>query len=363
MTWAIFKIMALRLWRDRGALILALILPGVIYVVFASIFTTASGGDLDLTVGASLQAQTPANRGLLNQLADADGFTVLDLGNQSLEVVTSRVRVGTDDVAIIFTGDVATLGPSAITIVEEPGRIVASRVLKGSLTQLLVAQAGRPTPQFRTLSTSPTDTEQSSADTSVAYYIGAVAIMFVLFALMQAAALALDERRFGIQNRLMLGLGASTQVFLGRFAFLATLGFVQCLSICIVAQIVFDVAITQYLASILVACGSVAVFSAGLALFVSSISRTPAQMHATSTFLVLILSAVGGSMVPRFMMPGWLQDISRFTPNAYAIDGFYGILARDQSLQDLWPVWCILYGGGAILALLAAILSHRFGTA
>ena len=353
--------MALRLWRDRGALVLALLLPGVIYIVFASIFTTASGGDLNLTVGAALQTETPANRGLLDRLAASDTFTVVERAGADLDTLTDRVRLGQDDVAILITGDIAARGPSAITIVHEPGRAVASRVLEGSLTQLLATQAGRPAPSFA--SVAATSAIASEADTSVAYYIGAVAVMFVLFALMQGAAITLDERRLGIQDRLMLGFASSARVFLGRFAFLATLGLLQTLSICLVAEIVFDVPISSHLGSILIACGSVAVFSAGLALFVSSISRTPAQMHATSTFLVLILSAVGGSMVPRFMMPGWLQDISRFTPNSWAIDGFYGILARDQSLQDLWVVWCILYGGGAILTVLAAALSHRFGTA
>ena len=361
MAWAIFKIMALRLWRDRGALVLALVLPGVIYVVFASIFTTASGGDLDLTVGAALEMETPANRGLLDRLAASDTFTVVEHAGADLDTLTDRVRLGQDDVAILVTGDIATRGPAAITVISEPGRAVASRVLEGGLTQLLVTQAGRPAPSFTNVTA--TSAAASDADTSVAYYIGAVAVMFVLFALMQGAAITLDERRLGIQDRLMLGFTSAARVFLGRFAFLAALGLLQTLSICLVAELVFDVPISSHLGPILVACGAVAVFAAGLALFVSSISRTPAQMHATSTFLVLILSAIGGSMVPRFMMPGWLQDISRFTPNAWAIDGFYGILARDQSLQDLWVVWCILYGGGAILTVLAATLSHRFGTA
>ena len=38
---AIFKIMWLRLWRDKGALVLAFILPGFIFAIFAAIFSNA----------------------------------------------------------------------------------------------------------------------------------------------------------------------------------------------------------------------------------------------------------------------------------------------------------------------------------
>ena len=51
---AIFKTMWLRLWRDKGALILAFILPGFIFAVFASIFSNAAGGNLDIRVAMSV---------------------------------------------------------------------------------------------------------------------------------------------------------------------------------------------------------------------------------------------------------------------------------------------------------------------
>ena len=82
-------------------------------------------------------------------------------------------------------------------------------------------------------------------------------------------------------------------------------------------------------------------------------------MNTVSTFIVLLFSAIGGSMVPRFMMPDWLQSIGVFTPNHWAIEGFYGILARGQSLTELIGVWSVLYGGAAILLFIAALIAHR----
>jgi len=92
---------------------------------------------------------------------------------------------------------------------------------------------------------------------------------------------------------------------------------------------------------------------------VASLCKTQTQMNTVSTFAVLLLSAVGGSMVPRFMMPGWLQQLGVVTPNFWSIEAFYGILARGQSVLDLLAVWGVLFGGGFLCLGLAALLSHK----
>ena len=64
-------------------------------------------------------------------------------------------------------------------------------------------------------------------------------------------------------------------------------------------------------------------------------------------------------MIPRFMMPEWLQKLGVLTPNFWSIEAFYGILARGQSVFDLLMVWSVLFGGGFLCLGLAAMLSHK----
>ena len=54
-----------------------------------------------------------------------------------------------------------------------------------------------------------------------------------------------------------------------------------------------------------------------------------------STFVILILAAIGGSMVPRFLMPPWLQELGWWTPHAWVIDAYQGLLWRDAGVADL----------------------------
>ena len=342
---AVFQVMFLRILRDPGALLLTFVLPGIIYIIFAAIFSNAGGGELSLRMAVVDEVRTDASGAVREGLEAAGTVTLVGSAGDAEE----RVRLGVDDVGLVISADPAAVGVDAFTIVEEPGRKVASRVLSAALA------GGGPAIAVRSTGS------QAVADASVAYYIGAVGMMFLLFSTLQAAAVSLEERNGGISERLLVGMRGAVRLFRGKFLFLALIGTFQIASICAVAAVFFDVPILDHSGAVALACICVATFSAGFALFVASLCSTPSQLHAVSTFLVLMLSAVGGSMIPRFMMPDWLQGLSRWTPNGWAIDAFYGVLARGQTVAELWWVWCILLGGGAMLSVVAAAMSQRLG--
>ena len=58
---AVFRVMLLGVLRDRGAFAMAFVLPPLIYVIFASIFSVAAGGDLRVKVAIVDQAGTEAS--------------------------------------------------------------------------------------------------------------------------------------------------------------------------------------------------------------------------------------------------------------------------------------------------------------
>ena len=64
-------------------------------------------------------------------------------------------------------------------------------------------------------------------------------------------------------------------------------------------------------------------------------------------------------MVPRYMMPPWLQDIGWYTPNAWAIEAYQGALWRGVSLQALLPsFWPLALS--ALIGLIGALVLSRF---
>ncbi len=360
MIYAVFKIMWLRLWRDKGALILAFILPGFIFAIFAAIFSSASGGNLDMRVSLATLSTIDETVEFSESLQKSEHLSVSFDAKWTEADIAERVRLGQDDVGVVLVGDVFDSDDISIRIIQDPSREVAATVLKGQLRQLLFTQSGFDNIEiFETISALGRSENTKLKDPSVTYYIGATAILFLLFSAMQGAAISIDERRNGISDRLMVGPTGAFGMLAGKFVFLTLIGFLQAAIICAVAAIFFKVPLQASLLAVSIACLGASVLATGLALFMASLCKTQAQMHTVSTFAVLLLSAIGGSMIPRFMMPEWLQKLGILTPNFWSIEAFYGVLARGQSMLDLLPVWGVLFGGGFLCLGLAAIVSHK----
>jgi ABC-2 type transport system permease protein len=87
------------------------------------------------------------------------------------------------------------------------------------------------------------------------------------------------------------------------------------------------------------------------------------QLVAISNLAILLMSALGGSMYPRFLMPEKMQKIGLLTLNAWAIDGFQKIFWRDEPVAAVWPQVAVLVGVGIVFFLIARKLAQRWQAA
>ncbi len=360
MIGAVFKTMWLRLWRDKGAFILAFVLPGFIFAIFAAIFSNASGGSLDIKVALANESQAPASVEFYEKVIEEAKLSISSDSSWTEIDIRERIRLGEEDVGLVIIGDMGDPFSPNLKVIKDPSKEVAATIVKAEIAQLVGNADHSQMPDlFAENSAMPKNANAELMDQSVTYYVGATAILFLLFSAMQGASLSIEERNSGIADRLMVGPSGALAMLSGKFLFLTIIGTLQAAIIAAVAQLFFNVPVLTVWPLVALACLGSAMLAAGLALLVAAICKTQPQMHAISTFLVLLMSAVGGSMVPRFMMPEWLQKLGNFTPNHWAIEAFYGVLARGQGLQDLLYVWVILFGGAIISLLLAAIISHK----
>ena len=197
------------------------------------------------------------------------------------------------------------------------------------------------------------------SNSAVSYYAGAIAILFLLLSAMQGAATLIEERSSGIVDRLSLGSAGVDVVVVAKFLFLTLQGVFQVALIFLVAWIIYQVDLPGNFGLWLITTVFASLAAAGLGLAMASACSTKQQANTISGFLVLIVSAVGGSMVPRFMMPPWLQDLGWFTPNAWAIEAYQGLLWRDADFQALLPsIWPLALVG--VAGLLAALALSRY---
>jgi ABC-type multidrug transport system permease subunit len=80
-----------------------------------------------------------------------------------------------------------------------------------------------------------------------------------------------------------------------------------------------------------------------------------------TTLIVLTMSAIGGSMIPSFVMPHWMQQMAVVSVNYWSIQGFYDIFWRALPVSD--PTFLlrvgVLLGIGLVLNLAAIRMYKR----
>jgi ABC-2 type transport system permease protein len=95
-------------------------------------------------------------------------------------------------------------------------------------------------------------------------------------------------------------------------------------------------------------------------MLLASMCHSRGQLGAVSTLLILMMSSLGGSMFPRFLMPESVQKAGLFTINAWAIDGFTKVFWRDLPVTALWPQVSVLLAVGIVLFALARRIARRW---
>jgi ABC-2 type transport system permease protein len=101
-------------------------------------------------------------------------------------------------------------------------------------------------------------------------------------------------------------------------------------------------------------------FSAiALALFIASVARTTEQATTIGGVLNIIFGALGGIMVPTFVMPRFMQELANLSPMAWGLEGFLDIFLRDGGAADVWPKSLALVLFGTVMLGLTVIILRR----
>lgn len=97
----------------------------------------------------------------------------------------------------------------------------------------------------------------------------------------------------------------------------------------------------------------------GLTLFFANLGKTERAVGGASWAVMLILSMMGGGMIPLIAMPPWMQNASSVSPVKWAILGFEGAIWRNFGAADMILPCAILIAVGILGMSLGWILSRR----
>lgn len=107
---------------------------------------------------------------------------------------------------------------------------------------------------------------------------------------------------------------------------------------------------------------AVSLAAVACALLVASLARTTQQATIVGGVGNILMAAIGGIMVPKFMMPGAMQTLAEWSPMAWALNGFHTVMLRHGGLAAILPDLLKLLAFAA-LTLAAAIWLNRRQTA
>ena len=201
---------------------------------------------------------------------------------------------------------------------------------------------------------------QNKRSPMISFYAAAIGVMFLLFTASGSAGALLDEAESGTLDRVLSSRITMTTLLMGKLTYNTLLAFTQLVVMFLWAWAVFKLDLFTHIPGFVVMglCTAFAVAAFGMLL--ASICRTRAQLGALSTLLILTMSAIGGSMFPRFLMPEAMQKAGLFTLNAWAIDGFTKVFWRDLPVRELWPQVSVLLAVGIVLFVISRRIARRW---
>lgn len=409
-TLVLMRLLWTVLHRDRLGVALFAIVPVVFLTIFGAAFGGLGGSDISIKIGV-LDLDDSKQSALLTKAVEKNSkrIKLVRLDGTDEFVATAPVRAGKFPAAIIIPKGFgkSLLGKGKILPLKlfyDSSNPIAPELARGTLLEaaaeglgpaflvrrldLLKTLAGPlsreqqelesqlekaakeglpgPSPSMSTLESATLPIESVSTtgkrqDRSlVTYYTGAIGMMFLLFSAATVCGSLLEEREIGLTARLFaLGIGP-TQMILSRFFMAMFIGSIQFTIMLAWAAIIFGVRYftAPQLIALLLLVPIASAAAAGLGLVVTVPCKTQRQQSTVAVIIVLILSALGGSMIPSFMMPQFLQDAAVFAFNWWAIDAFQQVLWHVQPGDSIGTVlgkidWALIVLGGAAIVGLA----------
>ncbi len=408
--------------RDRGALALSFILPIAFFSIFAVIFGGRRDTTPKIDVVVADEDHSKTSQRLVEGLQREGSLSVRlrPAPKQGVEqpiytggTAEAAVRAGEAPVALIIPRGFGENGMSfgggenrvAIRLLKDSSDMIAPQVVTGLLQKVAITSmpdvmaemgskyvdqyAGGFTAEQRKRidsglehlrnrpaaasgsATSDNDgmliavtardvVGENKRNPMVSFYAAAIGVMFLLFTASGASGSLLDEAESGTLDRVLSSRVTMGKLLAGKLLYSGLLAFSQLVLMFVWAWLVFKLDFIPHIFGFVVMGLSTAFAVGAFGMLLASLCQTRAQLGPLSTLVILIMSSIGGSMFPRFLMPHAMQQAGLLTINAWAIDGFTKVFWRDEPVSHLWPQILVLLAVGVVLFAVARRLARRW---
>lgn len=373
-------------FKDKRGLVLFLLLPVFLIALFAFAYGNM-GGKLDpIPIVVLDEDQSKESSFLIHELDTVEYVYVVDTDAKQAQKLlnTGKVSVG----IIIKKGflDSIAQDKSAFEFVYDPSEtfkigIVKQAVLPklyklatlSKMTQNLTGNANRIDGNILDKLSDQVDSieedqgdlieykaineVQKSDNIGLIQAISGTLVLMLLFGVRTIGVQILNEKRDKTFLRTMVSPLSPTKYMTAKLIFAMIIAFIQMSVMLIFAYFAFGFDMFYDIGSLILLCFMTALACSSFSLLLGSFVKSNEELQSISTILILAMSAIGGSMVPHFIMPAFMQKISVFSINYWTIQGFFDIYSRQLGLQGILQNLLIL---GLISAVFLALSWYLF---
>jgi ABC-2 type transport system permease protein len=401
--WKEFQI----LFRDKGSLALIFLLPLLLGGMMGGAHLSLTGGEEQAAILLHVSLVNEDSGAFGTEVARAIGaIDELDVKVYGTRAeAEQQVSEGEVAAAIVipasFSADIDAHTPTTVLVIVDPGQPESASIVAGIMNQVvaevtiwgevqygirsLLDESGlltgasieqqraagaqamgaimttldevRRTPAIAVVSEDLEGTAVEGTWDYIAIVFPGFAVMFIFINVGFSAPSLLTERESGTLRRLLAAPFPRGAVIAGKTVAYTILACLQVLMLFAVARIVFDMPMGQSPGALVLLSLVAALVSAVMGMMIAGLAKSAKQANSLGVILGLVLAAIGGCIpmpgVTMYRAEGPLGFLSRLTPHAHALEGYYRLMLENGTLVTILPQIGILLLFGLVFFLVA----------
>lgn len=373
------------LFSDKRALAFKFLLPVLLISVFVLAFSgmRSDNGDpgiqkINLPVVNLDSSET--TRYIVQQLSQIPSFKLEHVDSmQADKLVRTGKRIGALVLHKGFSDAFSAQTPLPWELVYQEGRDMELGILKSILLPNLRKLNPFHTPDANTSDNSPANSgapldlsgmqlifrplAQEPAfrnDPWLVQPVVGIALILLLFNVSGIGGSLLEEKETGTLKRLLQSPLKPAGLFWAKMLQGMFISFIQLSIMFLAAMLIFGLHIEYNIPGLLLIMLATTFSFSSFGLLLAGISKTRGQMQGIAIAIILLMSALGGSMIPIFIMPDFMQKLARLSVNYWGLEAFYDLWWRQLPLRLILPKIGILVSIGLLITSVAYLFFRRF---
>jgi len=350
----------IQLKRDRRTLAMVIGIPIIQMSIFGYALST-NIKNVSLVVWDA--SNTVESRELIESFGQTQFFSV-NFYATDYDDITERIESGEAKVALVippeysqhlYRGETApvqffTDGSEPTTGIQALAN--ASLIVQAKGAELLgkaqLSEAAVP------ISLQPRVWYNPAMQSSIFYLPGLVGLILQMLTVLLTAFAIVRERENGTIEQLNVTPLRRGELIVGKLIPYIIIAYAQVILVLATAVVIFSMPIRGNLLLLLSLTSLFLMFSLGIGLLISTISRTQFQAMQASLMILLPSILLSGFVFPVESMPKLAQWISALLPLTYYLRIVRGIVVKGIGMEYLWPDTVILAAMGVFTLVIAS---------